>query len=71
MLILPDSIRRIEANAFGFYHGKAYVPKSVEYVGEYAFCGCDVYFESEEMPDLWSKGSIMNANSVVWGYKLK
>ncbi|MBO5039960.1 MAG: hypothetical protein J6D09_02550 [Clostridia bacterium] len=47
------------------------MPKTVEYVGEYAFYGCEVYFESEEMPDTWSKGSIMNANSVVWGYKLK
>ena len=51
MLILPDSIRRIEANAFSIFRGKVYVPKSVEYVGEYAFYGCEVYFESEEMPD--------------------
>lgn len=55
----------------GSFCGKAYVPESVEHVGKYAFYGCEVYFESEEMPDTWSKGSIMNANSVVWGYKLK
>ena len=70
MLILPDSLKRIEANGLALFHGKVYVPKGVEYVGEYAFYGCDVYFEIEEMPDSWSKGSIMNANSVVWGYKL-